>query len=231
MKHVKSLIIVFVLSLAVTPVAMAQSRSLEEGPIVRRQLLFRSARLELTPMLQHSLNDTYQRTLFLGLGVNYHLTNAFSIGLTAGWGALSYDTGLADNIAASNPAVNRRLNFAENTLLTNIHIGFVPFYGKFNFLRASTINWDFHLIVGAAGALVSADSPDIEGFKFGPAFGAGFRFYVNGDTALSLDVTDHMYSVADIQRDGTRADEQFSHTVLFSLGVSFFVTGDLRVSR
>ena len=44
---------------------------MEEGPVVRRQLLYRSSRLEVTPALAHSLNDPYRRTLFLDVSLNY----------------------------------------------------------------------------------------------------------------------------------------------------------------
>ena len=218
--------------LAIPTTVFAQTRSLEEGPIIRRQLLFRSDRVEIEPGLAHSLNDPYRRTLFLNAGFNYHLTNAFSLGLTVGWGALNYNSNILDNIEASaDPQVSRSLGFAEKTLLGNFHLAYVPFFGKWNFLEVGTVNWDFHVLAGVGAALLSSETPDLEGFRFGPAFGAGLRFFFDGDMALSVNVVDHMFSSADVQRGGVRAEEEFSHTVLFSLGVSFFVTGDLRVSR
>jgi outer membrane beta-barrel protein len=219
--------------LAASP-ALAQVRSLEEGPIVRRQLLFRSDRLEVAPGIGHTLNDPYRRTLFIEASLNYHLTNVFSLGLTAGWGAINYNTNVLDNIESANPAVARTLDFADRTLLANFHVAYVPFYGKFNVLDTTTIHYDFHLIGGVCGALLSADNgriDDLSGFKFGPAFGAGFRFFFNGDTAFTFDVVDHMFSSADIARLGTPVEEEFSHNVMVSLAVSFFVTGELRVSR
>jgi hypothetical protein len=49
--------------------------------------------------------------------------------------------------------------------------------------------------------------------------------------SLNLELVDHMYSFAEVQREGAPPEEEFTHTVMFTLGVSFFVTGDLRVSR
>ena len=212
------------------PEVCAQSRSLEEGPIVRRQLLYRSNRFELTPSLAHTLNDSYRRAAFLNLGTNYHLTNDFSLGLHAGWG-LSYNTNILSEIEATSPSVARELAFAETTLLMNFHLGWVPYYGKFNFLDTTTVNFDLHLLGGLGAALVTSESDDLSGFKFGPAIGIGMRFFFDGDTALTLEVIDHMYSQADAQRSGERVEESFGHTVLVSVGISFFVTGDLRVSR
>lgn len=215
---------------ALEPAAQAQ-RSLEEGPIVRRQLLFRSNRIEVAPALGHTLNDPYRRTLYLNVAGNYHLTNEFSLGLNLGWGALHYNTNLLDEIESANPAVSRSLDFAEPILLGHFHLAYVPFYGKFNLLEETTINYDFHLIGGVCGALMSSDSPDLEGFKFGPAIGAGMRFFINGDTAIFLEIVDHMFSYSDVARPGVRTEDGFSHTFMLSIGVSFFVTGELRVSR
>ncbi|MBN1945044.1 MAG: outer membrane beta-barrel domain-containing protein [Bradymonadales bacterium] len=219
----------FVLSFA--PMVQAQGRSLEEGPIVRRQLLFRSNRVEIAPSLGHTLNDSYRRTLYLNVAANYHLTNTFSLGVNVGWGALHYNTNLMDEIEASSPAVARTLDFAEPTLLGHFHLSYVPFYGKFNILEETTVNYDFHLIGGLSGALMSSDVADLDGFKFGPALGAGFRFFLGGDTAITIDLVDHLFSYSPVARPGVQAESSFSHQVMVSLGVSFFVTGELRVSR
>ena len=231
MKRLLRLIVLVVTMVAATGSAFAQSRSLEEGPIVRRQLLYRSNRLEIMPALAHTLNDHYRRTLFLDVAANYHLTNTFSLGLNAGWGALNYNTNIMDEIEATNPSVARELDYAETTLLFNFHLGYVPYYGKFNFLEATTVNFDLHLIGGLAAALLSSDSPSLEGFKFGPAIGAGLRFFIDGDKAITIEIVDHMFSAADVQRGDERVEESFTHNVLVSIGVSFFVTGELRVSR
>ncbi len=231
MKMIIRVSIVLLVCVAFQATGFAQSRSLEEGPIVRRQLLYRSDRIEVMPSLAHTLNDPYRRTLFLDVGANYHLTNTFSLGLNAGWGALKYNSNILDEVEATNPSVARTLGFAETTLLFNFHVGWVPYYGRFNFLEATTVNFDLHLIGGLAAALLTSDSPSLEGFKFGPAFGAGLRFFLNGDTALTINIVDHMFSSAEVQRGEQRPEEEFSHNILLSVGVSFFVTGELRVSR
>lgn len=64
--------------------ASAQTRSLQEGPSVRRQLLFRSARFELAPSVGTSFGTSYQRSVIIGATARYHLTNAFSAGLNLG---------------------------------------------------------------------------------------------------------------------------------------------------
>lgn len=209
----------------------AQTRSIEEGPIVRRQLLYRSSRLEVMPALGLTLNDPYRHTMMLTAAANYHLTNTFSLGVNVSWGWLNYNTNLTDDIETVDPAAARLIDFSDLTLLTDFHLGYVPFYGKFNFLEAGTVNWDFHLVAGAGGGLITSDNSDLEGFKFAPMFGGGFRFFINGDTALTIDALDYMFESADIAIRGEEPETSFSHHVLINIGVSFFVTGDLRVSR
>lgn len=230
MRFVTKTAVVFLILAAFAPLAVSQS-SLDEGPIVRRQLLYRSDRFEVNPAIGHTLNDTYRRALFLDVGANYHLTNTFSLGVNVGWGALQYNSGLLSDIETTNPSAARALNFAETTLLSDFHLGYVPYYGKFNFLEATTVNFDLHLVAGLAAALLSSDSPDLEGFKFGPSIGAGLRFFLDGDKALTIDIVDHMYSTATVQRGDARVEESFSHNVMVRIGMSFFVTGELRVSR
>jgi outer membrane beta-barrel protein len=209
----------------------AQSRSLDEGTIVRRQLLYRSDRLEVATSLGHSLTGTYQRTAFLASALNYHLTNTFSLGLNAAWGALRYNTQLMDEIEVTTPSIARSLSVAETVLYSDFHLGYVPYYGKFNFLERTTVNFDFHLSAGVAGDLILSDSEQLSGFKFGPSVGGGMRFFLNGDTAINIELTDHIYSMADVQRENQRIVERFSHQVMLSVGASFFVTGELHVSR
>jgi outer membrane beta-barrel protein len=229
-RAIPHIVILFALS-CFSQSAFAQRRSLEEGPVVRRQLLYRSDRIELEPAIGHTMNDPYRRTLYLHLGTNYHLTNDFSVGLNLAFGAIHYNSNLLDGVEAANPSVARRLGFAETTLQTDFHLAYVPFYGKFHILEEATVNYDFHVMLGVGGALQSADEPALEGFKFGPALGFGFRFFLDGDTAVTFDVIDHMFSAADVQREAQLAEESFSHSVMIAIGVSFFVTGELRVSR
>lgn len=214
--------------------AWAQNRSLE-GSVIRRQLLYRSNRIELEPALAHTLNDTYRRTAYLHLAANYHLTNTFALGINLGWGAIGYNSNILDAIEAENPGVARQLGLADTTLVGDFHLAYVPFLGKFNFLEVGTVNWDFHLLGGVGGALVSTDDaetfPDLDGFKFGPMIGAGLRFFFNGDMAVSVNLIDRMFEAADIQRAAVSNPESFSHHVMVTAGVSFFVTGELRVSR
>ncbi len=231
MKRATLLIVFFALILGSVGDAFAQTRSLEEGPVVRRQLLYRSSRVEVSPALAHSLNDPYRRTLFLNVGLNYHLTNVFSLGINLAWGALSYNTNILDEIEATDPARARQLSPAEPTLYTDFHVGWVPLYGKFNFLRLGTVNYDLHLMGGLAGALLSSDNPDIAGFNIGGVWGIGWRFFFSGSMAISFDFVDYMYTAAEVSRDGEPVSESFSNHFLISIGVSFFVTGDLRVSR
>ena len=83
--------------------ASAQTRSFEEGPVVRRMLLFRSNKLELAPSLGVAFGNVYQRELFLSVLGRYHLTNSFALGLNVSLGPVALNTPIAGNLEEIEP--------------------------------------------------------------------------------------------------------------------------------
>ena len=221
--------------------AQAQSRSLQSGPVVRRQLLFRSDRLEVSPMLASSIAPVYQRTIFLSLAGRYHLTNSFSLGLNANLGGLNMNTSIARNyddqvveiIGSQRPA----LEYATPLLLTDFHLSYVPLHGKVNLFN-NIVHWDFYLTAGVGGALIRSDADDLSGFEFGPAIGVGLRTFVSDKFAVNVLFQDYLYSGADSQEFccGPRGqprpiDERLRSHIVGGAGVSIFFPSDVRVSR
>jgi len=223
--------------------AEAQSRSSLDGPSVRRQLLFRSSRLEVAPAVGAAFGRLYQRELMLAVTGRYHLTNSFSVGLNANAGLLGMDTSIASNYEAADPLAARELQYATQLLLADLHLSYVPFSGKFNLIGNHIFHFDAYLAAGVGGALLTADSsaPDLGGFKFGPAISAGFRVFIKDNIALNLRLSDYLYSAADsqrVRRDPTtglsvalEVDEEFGHHFVGMVGVSIFLPPEVRVSR
>jgi outer membrane beta-barrel protein len=221
--------------------AEAQSRSLQSGPVVRRQLLFRSDRLEVSPMIASSIAPVYQRTIFLTVAGRYHLTNAFSLGLNANVGGLNLNTSVARNYEDSIVEIpgSRRpsLEYATPLLLTDFHLSFVPLHGKVNLFN-NILHWDFYLTAGVGGALISSDSDDLSGFEFGPAIGVGLRTFVSDKFAVNVLFQDYLYSSADAQEiccgprgEPREVNDRFRSHVVGGAGVSIFFPSDVRVSR
>lgn len=246
MRKVTSLLVALVAGVLALSVfaadATAQSRSFQSGPVVRRQLLFRSDRMELAPTLGSSIAPVYQRTLFLAVAARYHLTNSFSLGVNANLGALSVNTSIARNyedITDGIPGSRRpRLEYATPLLMTDFHLSYVPLHGKVNLFGSHIMHWDMYLTAGVGGALVSSDADDLSGFEFGPALGVGLRSFVKDNLAVNLLFQDYLYSSADAQEFccGARAEpvpveERFRNHVVGSVGVSIFFPSEVRVSR
>jgi len=236
---------VFVTHAVVAPsTSVAQSRSFAEGPVVRRQLLYRSSRLELTPALGVAFGRTYQREIFVGVTGRYHLTNAFAAGVNVQFAGLVMDTSVARNFADSNPQAGRQLYYGQQTLLTDAHVSYTPIAGKFS-LFDNTMHFDIHISVGVGGALVSDEglgniTTDLPGFRFGPALSVGMRTFVTDGVAINLRLTDYMYNSSEAQTivtgvDGRLGagprDNRFGHNFIGMIGASIFLPSEVRVSR
>lgn len=219
--------------------AWAQSRSLQSGPAVRRQLLYRSDRVELVPALGFQIGGVYKRPIMLGATVRYHLTNSVSLGLNANVGLFSFDTQVTNDFETQAqrepPSQRPELAFSEPLLLTDFHFGYVPFHGKFNIFGSRTLHFDVHLTLGVAAALIRSDSDDLSGVEFGPAIGVGLRTFFSDQLALNLRFSDYLYSSADAQRIvgdvAEPVDTSFRNHVVAMIGISVFFPGEVRVSR
>jgi outer membrane beta-barrel protein len=238
----RSLLKVLLLAVVFVPeFAAAQERSLSEGPVVRRQLLFRSSKVEIAPALGLSLGGVYQRDVLVGAAIRYHLTNSFSAGLNVAVSPIALDTSLASNLATASPEVSREMDYSRQFGLVDAHLSYVPIGGKVNLLGNNTYYYDFYVAAGIGGALIQSDSSDLSGFKFGPALTAGIRFFVSDNIALNFRTTSYFYSSAIAQRtviDGESGlrfpqaiEERFRAHTMGLVGISVFLPGDVRVSR
>lgn len=225
-------------SLSFASFAAAQNRSLYEGPVVRRELLYRSSKMEIAPALGVAFGGIYEREIMAGAAFRYHLTNSFSVGLNVNYG-IGMDSSLTNNLATASPEVSRQVETSVQTLLTDVHVSYVPIAGKINLFGNNTYHYDFSIGAGVGGALLSSDAEDIAGFKFGPALTLGMRFFVTDNIAINLRTTSYFYASALAQRivvdNGVRApqpfEERFRAHTIGMLGVSIFLPGDVRVSR
>ena len=226
--------------LAVPMVAVAERRaSLEEGPIVRRKLLFRSSRFELAPRIGSTLNDAYKRNLMVGVDANYHLTNHFSLGVGFGYGVLASNTDLLDQVNGSvDPEISNGLRYATTQILFDAHVSYVPLFGKISILDSSVLDYDLSLDLGFGGALITAvadgdaqGSDLLSGFKPAPVIGLGFRVFVSDSIAINLAIKDYIYSIADVQEEGVEPNTELRNNVAIGVGASFFFPTDVKVSR
>lgn len=217
--------------------AQAQRRvSLDEGPVVRRKLLFRSSRFEVMPQVGFTMNDAYKRNVLGGVDLNYYLTNEFGIGVTLAYGGLQLDTDLLEQVDSTlDDAVKNELSYAVITAMADAHLSYVPIFGKFSIFR-NDINYDIHLLGGFGVALIDADGPNAGAAQFtgvapAPVVGGGGRLFINDSIAATLTLKNYIYSAADSQSGDVTPESELRSNYLLSLGVSIFFPGEVAVSR
>ncbi|MCL2824176.1 MAG: hypothetical protein FWD57_09310 [Polyangiaceae bacterium] len=72
------------------------------APAVRELRWHRNKRFEIAPAVSFSLLDEYQRTLFVGARLQYHLTDWLGLGVWGAFGVVNFNTGLTDEIDKVN---------------------------------------------------------------------------------------------------------------------------------
>ncbi|MFT4703008.1 MAG: outer membrane beta-barrel protein [Bradymonadia bacterium] len=226
-------------SVLLPTVAQAQTRSLQSGPAVRRQLLFRSDRVELTPGLGIGMLNPYKRSAYFALSLRYHLTNAVALGVNTHVGMIHFDTSISNEFETysqrQSAATRPELAFAEPLLLTDLHLSYVPFHGKFNLFARHTVHFDFYVLLGVGAAVIQSDSDDVAGVAFGPSIGVGVRTFLSEQLAMNIRFQDYMYNGADVQRSDAGVardvDESFRNHIVATVGLSIFFPSSVRVSR
>ncbi len=215
--------------------------SLEEGPIVRRQLLHRASRLELEPRLAFTLNDAYIRNGLVGLSASYYLNDSFGFTGSGGFGVLGMDTSLRESfeaeLAEENPDAAQETSYSRIGFLVDGGLIWVPAFGKLSFLNSAFTHYDVHLIGGMAlvnervEAAVSGGEEDgqLEGMRPAGMFGAGLRLFMSEQFSLNFQVRNYLFPRAEVSQQDV--DPSLSNTVMFTVGLGIFAPSDVSISR
>jgi outer membrane beta-barrel protein len=233
--------LVLITSVGAFPELVAAEDSLEDGPVVRRKLLYRSTRFEVAPRIGFTMNDAHMRNALVGADALYHLTNAFGLGMGVSVGALQWNTTLGDNVVATlereNPAGLGDLGFSYIQWVADLGLSYVPVFGKFAFMRSASVNYDLHLFAGvsivgegvAAAQTGGLPPKSLGGVRPGGVLGAGVRVFFSDMFSLNIDVKDYLYNRAQI--GGGTAEGELSGTFVTSVGVGIFFPGEVKISR
>lgn len=199
---------------------------LEEGDAIRRRLLLRGGRFELTPTLGFTMNDAFRRTALFGAQLNYHISDSVAIGVTA-LGGVSYNSSLADRITAERPEQVNQGAFSDLAMLGTAEFQYAPLIGKFAVFGRYVFNYDLHLIAGAGLGLRSGER-DVGNATFTPVVGLGLRTFVNDSMAVTIQLRDYIYSSAlnAVPRadgsEGVKSDDSWSNNFALTMGFGFY---------
>lgn len=211
--------------------ALAQSRSLTDGPPVRRQLLHRSSKLELAPGIAAMFGNGFQTPLYLNLGVRYHLSNSVSLGVDLNGSPIAVDRRVVRELDDIDPQAAAGLEVANTPFLGSFQVSYAPIVGKINFFGNKIAYIDVHLFGGVGGALQTSDVDALSGFSFGGVIGVGARLFFDDGIAINLRFSDYLYSNAEAAQDGRVLEERFRQHYVVGLSVGFFLPRATYVSR
>lgn len=206
------------------------------GAIVRRKLLYRSTRFEITPAAGMTLNDPFRRNIIGGAGFYYHLTNEFGIGASGGYGVLHTNTDLSNNINATAPSAED-ISYSEIQWLADFTLSYVPIFGKFSIFKSATFPYDLHLtggltVVNESGVKAEGSGDvdaEVEGIRPGGVIGGGLRLFVSDMLSINLDTRTLFISRAPISSGSANAE--LKPTVFATLGVGIFFPSTVKISR
>ncbi len=237
--HVRKLLPLFGLALAVLataasfmPAALADD-VLENTPVVRRALQYRTGRQELGVVFNATLGDPYTRNLLPGLRYDYHLLEWLSVGADVMYGipvVTSTANQIRDKVHVSN--ANFVMEPSSISYMATAHIQAAPLVGKFVAFGSLPIQFDLHatLSFGIAGLTGGSAIDTVQGnVSIAPGIGGGFRLFFSRLVALNVDLADvYMKRTLAVTRFGQAQDPVFGGNLLFSAGLSFFLPPNLK---
>ncbi|PIE05527.1 MAG: hypothetical protein CSA75_04285, partial [Sorangium cellulosum] len=116
------------------------------APAVRELRWHRNKRIELAPMVSFTLLDEYQRTIFAGARLQYHLTDWLGLGAWGAYGVVHMNTALTNEIDKVNKDrwdasrdSNPRTQIDRNASLLSVGKDFSEQLGKIQWIVAPQI--------------------------------------------------------------------------------------------
>lgn len=207
---------------------------LKDGDAIRKRLLLRGGRFEITPTIGFTLNDPFQRNILLGAHMAYHISDSWGLGVTGFYG-LPFETGLAEQIKAERAEKVDDGGFSKVELLASVELLYSPLIGKFAMFGRTVVNYDLHILAGVAGAKVTADKA-IDDFNPGAVVGIGLRTFMTDGIALNIEVRDYLYAqstnavVPDGGGDAEGASE-FQNNFAVTIGFGFYFPQQPKLSN
>lgn len=212
----------------------------DDGPQVRRKLLYRSTRLELSPSFGVTLGDAYTQNVMVGANAAFHLTNDIGFQAAFHLGVVHPGTSLRESLLGTVPnSRQQNISFSRIAWIGELEGTYVPLFGKFSIMDGVILNYDLHLLGGVAFINQAAD-PAIAGgavddglVSVGPGavLGGGIRLFMTDGISLNIDVRNYLVSRAQVSSRPGDAEPEFTANPMVNLSLSFFLPGDVKVSR
>lgn len=174
--------------------------------VVQRKPVLQKSRLDLTPRIGVTFNDSIYRTMKVGASANYHISEKLYVGGLFEWydfgGALGGQTSTFDTVRAetSTRADAPVLNWAGG-----LEVGYKPLVGKFALVNRGILFYDIAVTGGLA--YVNGESLQVpETSGVGATISVVGRVFLNQWLAVNIEVRDIIYSADLAGASGTLAN-------------------------
>ncbi len=216
----------------------ADASSLDEQPVIRRQLLLRGGRHELTVQLGATMADSLAHNWMLGGSYQYFFNNWLGAGLGLSFNLCTLmpdtcKTSLAEHVESANPHIDELDGVSAFGALVLPYVTLVPMNGKMG-MFGKVVHYDTHLLAGGAILTVGAlgGGSELDDTVFGPMWGVGQRVFIDDAMAVTVTLQDLIVSrSANVTESGEPAEEEYENNFLLTVGLSFYFPRKVKVSR
>ncbi len=194
-------------------------------PPVTAQLFRLGGMLEVEPMFAFSIGDPFWRTLGMGVRVEHHFDERWSISthLLGGVSMLAAPVELCSD-GCNSPAAGRlRSTPGQLQFMTGVALGWAPVYGKLSLFGESTLHFDAYVSLGPelVRELIAPDaaSAEVGRWGLGGRLSIGERLFLSNRFMLRLAASELVYS------GQVRGGSEIERKLTIEVGVAWLFGG------
>ena len=208
---VSAAVISTLLLFVLTPVD-APAQQVEDGTItvIQPKPVLRRQRVQLTPRVGSTLNDSLYRQWSVGASLSYNISERVFIGGLFEW--FDFDEAIGGPTRRYETVIDDTRAVPEVAPLewaAGLELGYVPLYGKLVLFNKAIGYFDLY----ASGGALAVDSQ--RGVHVGGHLGAGFNLYFSRWLGLNTEFRDRM-TVEEVPTRGN----VFTNTVTATVGLT-----------
>jgi outer membrane beta-barrel protein len=195
-------------------------------PPVTAQIFRIGGRIEAQPIIQVSIGDPFYRSILVGLRVERHLDERWSIAGHAlgGTSLLSAPVDVCTDASCSGPEADRlRSTPGDVRMMTGVEVGWAPIYGKLSLAGEKTIHFDTYVSLGPEVLLerIAPDAASSVGSRwaFGGRVGIGERVFFSNDFLLRVGANEVLYGAR------VRGRTELERKLSLEIGVAWMFGG------
>jgi outer membrane beta-barrel protein len=169
-------------------------------PPVTAQLFQIGGLLEVQPMFAFSIGDPFWRTMAVGIRIEHHFDERWSISshVLGGMSLLAAPVQVCSD-SCSDPAAGKlRSTPGKLQLLTGVELGWAPVYGKLSLMGERTLHFDAYISAGPEliRELIAPDaaSPETGRWALGGRISIGERLFFSNRFMVRIAASELVYS-------------------------------------